>query len=69
MAKKPISVDTFFSQLEHPLATAMQSLRVGILASHPAVSERIKWNAPSFCFAGDDRVTYRLPPKGGFQLI
>jgi hypothetical protein len=69
MAKGPISVDTFFSQLDHPLAGAMQSLRAAILAADPAISEHIKWNAPSFRHAGDDRVTYRLPPKGGFQLI
>lgn len=52
MATKQISVDTFFCQLDHPLASAMQSLRAAILAADSAISERIKWNV---CQARDVR--------------
>lgn len=62
-------MDTFFATLEHPLKPSIQSLRAAILDSNAEISEHIKWKAPSFCHAGDDRVTFRLPPKGGLQLI
>lgn len=29
----------------------------------------MKWNAPSFCYGGDDRVTMRLHPAGKLQLV
>ena len=33
------------------------------------ISEHIKWNAPSFRYGGEDRVTFRLQPGNRFQLI
>ena len=48
---------------------AVTELRAAILASNPAVTEHVKWNAPSLCDGGDDRVTFRFPPRGGVQLI
>jgi len=44
-------------------------LRAAILASDLAISEHVKWNAPSFCYGGQDRVTFRLQPRGRLQLI
>lgn len=69
MAPRSSPVDTFFAELEHPLKPGMESLRAAILDSNAEISEHIKWKAPSFCHRGDDRVTFRLPPKGGLQLI
>ncbi|MBX3196540.1 MAG: DUF1801 domain-containing protein [Labilithrix sp.] len=69
MAKPTASVEAFFSALSHPFKLGIEELRAAILASDPAITEHIKWNGPSFCFGGDDRVTFRLPPKGGLQLI
>jgi len=63
------SVDDFLANLDHPWRTQIAALRTAILASNKAITEQIKWNAPSFCHAGDDRVTFRFPPKGGVQLI
>ena len=33
------------------------------------MTERIKWNAPSFCVEGDDRVTFRLQPGDRVELV
>jgi len=45
------------------------SLRASILAADPRITEHVKWNAPSFVVDETDRVTMRLHPKGGVQLI
>jgi hypothetical protein len=39
------------------------------LASNDTITEHIKWNAPSFRHAGQDRVTFRLQPGDKLQLI
>ena len=36
---------------------------------HNAITERIKWNAPSFGVDGDDRVTFKLHPPDRLQLV
>ncbi|WP_081965878.1 DUF1801 domain-containing protein [Paenibacillus sp. FSL H7-0357] len=33
------------------------------------MSEHIKWKAPSFCFTGEDRITFNLHGKGFFRLV
>ena len=40
-----------------------------ILEADPRIGEQIKWNAPSFGYAGADRVTMRLQPGDRLQLI
>lgn len=69
MPKAPASVDELLRALQHPFRDAIFSLRATLLASNPAITERVKWNAPSFCLDDDDRATLRFPPKGGLQLI
>ena len=44
-------------------------LRQAILAADPAIVETEKWNSPNFVFNGVDRVTLRVHPKGGVQVI
>ena len=44
-------------------------MRAAILASDEEITEHVKWNAPSFCYHGDDRVTFRLRPGDRFQLV
>ena len=44
-------------------------LRGIVAAAHPDLSERIKWNAPSFAIGGDDRITLGLERKGGVRLV
>jgi hypothetical protein len=70
VAKPAETVDAFMARLEHPRKDEIARLRQGIRALDPPVTERIKWNAPSFCNAsGDDRVTFSLQPGDRFDLI
>lgn len=66
---KPSNVDEFLGVLEHSRKDEVEFLRKLILECSPKISERIKWNAPSFCFNGDDRVTMRLQPQDRVELI
>ncbi len=63
------SVDDYLSSLQHPHADAVLLLRSLILDAVPGVTERIKWNAPSFGLGDDDRITMRLQPRDRLQLI
>jgi hypothetical protein len=62
-------VDTLIAHLQHPMKIGVQQLRAAIIESNPQITEHVKWKSPSFCFAGEDRVTFRLHPKGLLQLI
>jgi hypothetical protein len=63
------AVDRFMRALDHPLKAEVARVRVMILESNDRITERIKWNAPSFGYGGDDRVTMRLQPGNRLQLI
>jgi hypothetical protein len=62
-------VAEFLQELEHPMKDGILKLRDAILASDDQITDHIKWNAPSFCYHGDDRVTFRLQPGDRLQLI
>jgi hypothetical protein len=63
-------VETFLASFEHPMRDEVLALRAAILRANPTLTEHIKWNAPSFCHADDDRVTFRFAPKGSaVQLV
>jgi hypothetical protein len=62
-------VDRYVEALEHPLKEGVQQLRMAILASNEQITEHIKWNAPSFCYNGEDRVTFQLHRGDRIQLI
>ncbi|MGL4542184.1 MAG: DUF1801 domain-containing protein [Polymorphobacter sp.] len=47
----------------------VDALRALAQAAHPGVTEHIKWNAPSFCVDGDDRITLGLQPKRGVRAV
>lgn len=53
-------VADFFAELEHPLNEAMVKVREIILAADDSITEQIKWKGPSFCYNGDDRVTFNV---------
>jgi hypothetical protein len=61
-AKVAASVATFLEELVHPLKAEVCELCAIVAGAHPSITEQIKWNAPSFCINGDDRVTFRLQP-------
>jgi len=53
----------------------IEALWAIILAAHEALSarvnarRRVKWNAPSFSWQGDNRVTFRLHPGDRVQIV
>lgn len=69
MARQQEDVDAFLGELQHPLKAGVEQLRAAVLASDDRITEHVKWNAPSFCFDGVDRVTFRLQPGDRLQLV
>lgn len=51
------------------IRSVVERLRAIVLNSGDGVTEHIKWNGPSFCIDGDDRITVGLAPKGGVRAI
>ena len=45
-------VNAFMQQLEHPLKAEIEAVRK-IIRANRKISERIKWNAPSFFYIND----------------
>lgn len=68
-ANRSADVEEFMKTLHHPMKEAVGRMRLGILGANTRITEHIKWNAPSFCIDGEDRVTFRLHPKGWLQLV
>ena len=62
-------VDNFLAGLDHPLKETISALREVILGADEGIAEHIKWNAPSFCHGGEDRVTMNLRAKDHVKLI
>jgi hypothetical protein len=62
-------VDSFLVTLDHPLKPVIERLRLAVLDSDDAITEHIKWRAPSFCVNSIDRVTFNLRPVHQVQLI
>jgi hypothetical protein len=69
MANRSREVDRFMKELDHPLKEEIERLREAILGSNERITEHVKWKAPSFRYAGEDRVTFRLYPAERAQLV
>ena len=69
MANQTPTVDEHLDALDLPLRSSIDAVRRAILGSTDGLTEHIKWNAPSYVADGEDRVTFRFPPKGGIQLV
>lgn len=63
------TVEDLLATSTHGRIDEVRLLRDAILAANPDLTEQVKWNAPSFCAAGDDRVTFRLHPGDRVELI
>ena len=48
-------VDACMRKLKHPLADVVEALRRIILSADREIGEEIKWNAPTFFYAGEMR--------------
>ena len=62
-------VEAYLASLDHPRKAEIERLVAIALEAAPGISGHIKWNAPSFCIGGDDRVTLRLQPPPTLQII
>jgi hypothetical protein len=65
---KTVSVDEWLAGFSHPLAAELQALR-GILNSLEPLTERIKWNAPSWHVGGVDVATMMVRRDDDLLLI
>ena len=63
------SVEVFLEKLDHPYKKEIITLRKIILGAGGNLAEHIKWNAPSFVFKGDDRITMKLFPPRNVQVV
>ncbi|WP_317890669.1 DUF1801 domain-containing protein [Paenibacillus arenilitoris] len=71
-AEKPTGherVVAFLNDLEHPLKAEIEEVRSILLSANDRLTEQIKWNAPSFCYENEDRVTFNLRGNGYFLLV
>ena len=63
------TLDTFRDGLTAGQRPIIERLRASALASAEDVTEQIKWNAPSFGVAGEDRITLGLDPRGRVRVV
>jgi hypothetical protein len=71
MAKKlsdAEQVEQYMAALEHPMKAEIEALRGIIRGASPLLSERIKWNAPSY-FYRDDIVTFGPPARKTDEIL
>ena len=69
MSAKQPTVEDFLTNLDHPRLEDIRRIRTALVAGDAELSERIKWNAPSFGHDGNDRVTFRLQPGDRFEVV
>lgn len=62
-------VSRFLDDLNHPLRTEIDELRLIILDAVDGLAENIKWNGPNYTHHQEDRITMRVQPPGKIQLI
>ncbi|KQQ52086.1 DUF1801 domain-containing protein [Plantibacter sp. Leaf314] len=62
-------VDAYLDSLSHQLKPVVVRLREAIMASDEGFSEHLKWKAPSFVYAGEDRVTFALHPANRIRIV
>lgn len=71
MAKKlsdAEQVEQYMAALEHPMKAEIETLRGIILGASPKLSERIKWNAPSYFYL-EDIVTFGPPARKPDEIL
>lgn len=49
---EPAKVDAYMKALDHPLKNVLEELRKIIVGVDKEIGEEIKWNAPTFFYAG-----------------
>lgn len=69
MAKPVKTVAEFLATLTGEQRATVDLLRRVVADASPGLSEHVKWNAPSFCAGGDDRVTLGLERDGAVRMV
>jgi len=64
-----VQVADYMDKLEHPLKREIEEIRVIVKGAEPSLTEHIKWNAPSFQYKQEDRMTFNLQGKGFVRLV
>jgi hypothetical protein len=59
------TLEECFADLDTDKRTQVDALRGIILNAEPKLEEHIKWNAPSYIWKGEDRITFNLMNKQG----
>jgi len=62
-------VAEYMAKLVHPLKPVIEEARSVLKQAEPDLAEHIKWNAPSFTYKEEDRITFNLHGKGFIRLI
>ena len=57
------TLEEFLTDLSNEKRPQVDALRKLILEAEPNLEEHIKWNAPSYVFEGEDRITFNLMNK------
>jgi hypothetical protein len=68
-ANKSVAVDAYMARLEYPLKAEAEAIRQTILGINPAITEQVKWNAPSFSYKGAYLVTFNLRSPKRILLV
>jgi hypothetical protein len=69
MTNPSADVERLMADLTHPLKDGVQRLREAIRAADDGIAEHVKWKAPSYTYAGVDRVTFNLRRADQVQLV
>ena len=68
MAAKETLEEYMTKLMEHPLRQEIEEVRKIIKGANPGISERIKWNAPSYYYK-EDMVTFHTRPHHHVHLV
>ncbi len=69
MSAPHLTVDDFRRSLEPEALATVDALRGLVRKAQPEAEEHIKWNAPSFVFRGEDRITLGLDKTGHVRVV
>ncbi|QIK95351.1 DUF1801 domain-containing protein [Sphingomonas sp. HDW15A] len=63
------NVENFRARIDPQSLDTVDALRALIERSHSGLTERIKWNAPSFAVGDEDRITLGVERSGGVRVV
>ena len=63
------TVAEFMADLPEPRRSEVEAIRKIIMEAEPELREHIKWNAPSYFLAADDRITFNARSPSQVRLV